>query len=128
MRRYQETADKSFPRSSDGDAPRASSKKERSKKAYQARALRQQLDELLRKPLMVRGISAKYLTTRNKVGLVDQLVGGTSHNKIFGLDQSSALEDLARAPRERKKAQNKKKMEEEAEQEAADSSQEGESP
>lgn len=118
-------ADKSFPRSSDGDAPRASSKKQRSKKAYQARALRQELDELLRKPLMVRGISAKYLTTRNKVGLVDQLVGGTSHNKIFGLDQSSALEDLARAPRERKKAQNKKKKEEEeAEEEAAASSEE----
>lgn len=93
--------------SSDGDAPRASSKKERSKLAYQNRALRQQLDDLLRKPLMVRGISAKYLTTRNKVGLVDQLVGGTSHNKIFGLDQSSALEDLARAPREKKKAQKK---------------------
>jgi ATP-dependent RNA helicase DDX24/MAK5 len=74
---------------------------------------------------MVRGISAKYLTTRNKVGLVDQLVGGTSHNKIFGLDQSSALEDLARAPRERKKAQNKKKKEEEeAEEEAAASSEE----
>ncbi|GAA5951965.1 hypothetical protein JCM8115_005291 [Rhodotorula mucilaginosa] len=110
---------------SDGDAPRASSKKQRSKKAYQARALRQELDELLRKPLMVRGISAKYLTTRNKVGLVDQLVGGTSHNKIFGLDQSSALEDLARAPRERKKAQNKKKKEEEeAEEEAAASSEE----
>lgn len=77
---------------------------------------------------MVRGISAKYLTTRNKVGLVDQLVGGTSHNKIFGLDQSSALEDLARAPRERKKAQNKKKKDEEAAEEAADSSEEEESP
>ncbi|KWU46439.1 P-loop containing nucleoside triphosphate hydrolase protein [Rhodotorula sp. JG-1b] len=113
---------------SDGDAPRASSKKERSKKAYQARALRQQLDELLRKPLMVRGISAKYLTTRNKVGLVDQLVGGTSHNKIFGLDQSSALEDLARAPRERKKARNKKKKDEEAAEEAAEPSEEEESP
>lgn len=113
--------------SSDGDAPRTSSKKQRSQKAYQARVLRQQLDDLLRKPLMVRGVSAKYLTTRNKVGLVDQLVAGTSHNKIFGLDQTSALEDLARAPREKNKAKKKKKNEdEEQEGDVANSSDEDE--
>lgn len=52
-------------------------KKERNKALAEARQLRSQLRDMLSKPLMMRGVSAKYLTGRNTVGLIDQLVGGT---------------------------------------------------
>lgn len=47
-------------------------------KAFQVKSLKAELQVLLNKPLMMRGISTKYLTTRGRVGFVDQLVGGTS--------------------------------------------------
>ncbi|GAA5904583.1 hypothetical protein JCM8208_004822 [Rhodotorula glutinis] len=87
---------------SDPDGPVQPSRKKRSQSAAKVRALRTQLDALLRKPLMVRGVSAKYLTTRGTVGLVDQLVGGTGHSKIFGISASTALEDHASATKGKK--------------------------
>jgi ATP-dependent RNA helicase DDX24/MAK5 len=39
--------------------------------------MRAELQALLDKPLMMRGISGKYITTRGRVGFVDQLVEGT---------------------------------------------------
>jgi len=105
--------------SSDPDGPVVPSRKKRSQSAAKVRALRSELDALLRKPLMVRGVSAKYLTTRGTVGLVDQLVGGTGHSKIFGIQASTALEDHASASKG-KKGKGKKVVEEElAEEDAA---------
>ncbi|BGP06000.1 ATP-dependent RNA helicase [Rhodotorula toruloides] len=100
---------------SDGDGPQRSSKKQRGQAIASARQLKAELDNLLKKPLMVRGVSAKYLTTRSKIGLVDQLVGGTGHSKIFGLSTSSALEDLAAAPRTKKQKRAEKARETKAE-------------
>ncbi|BGP37829.1 ATP-dependent RNA helicase [Rhodotorula kratochvilovae] len=87
---------------SDPDAPRTTTRKQRGAAHAKLRALRDELDALLRRPLMVRGVSAKYITTRGTVGLVDQLVGGTGHSKIFGIQASTALQDLAKAPKGRK--------------------------
>lgn len=55
---------------------------------------------MLDKPLMMRGVSAKYITTRGRVGFVDQLVDGTGHATLLGIEQSTALADL---PREKKR-------------------------
>ncbi|GAA5938732.1 hypothetical protein JCM3775_001976 [Rhodotorula graminis] len=104
---------------SDPDGPVQPSRKKRSQSAAKVRALRTQLDALLRKPLMVRGASAKYLTTRGTVGLVDQLVGGTGHSKIFGIQASTALEDHASATKGRK-GKGAKVVEEEPAAEADD--------
>ncbi|GJN88616.1 hypothetical protein Rhopal_001582-T1 [Rhodotorula paludigena] len=87
---------------SDADSAQVSSRKQRAQSQARSRALRAELDQLLAKPLMVRGVSAKYLTTRGRVGLVDQLVGGTGHSKIFGVESSTALDDLAAAPQGKK--------------------------
>mgnify|MGYP001579761078 CR=1 FL=1 len=38
---------------------------------------------MLDTPLMMRGISAKYITIRNRVGFVDQLVDGSSASSSF---------------------------------------------
>ncbi|GAA5885370.1 hypothetical protein JCM6882_009590 [Rhodosporidiobolus microsporus] len=81
---------------------RLSSKKQRAQVQAQVRGLKGQLDALLKKPLMVRGVSAKYITTRGTVGFVDQLVGGTGHNAILGVEASTALNDLAKAPKGKK--------------------------
>ncbi|GAA5996125.1 ATP-dependent RNA helicase [Rhodotorula paludigena] len=87
---------------SDADPAQVSSRKQRAQSQARSRALRAELDQLLAKPLMLRGVSAKYLTTRGRVGLVDQLVGGTGHSKIFGVESSTALDDLAAAPQGKK--------------------------
>lgn len=55
---------------------------------------------MLDKPLMMRGVSAKYLTTRGRVGFVDQLVEGTGHTTLLGVEKSTALADL---PKEKKR-------------------------
>lgn len=71
------TSCRAYTHSSDADSAQVSSRKQRAQSQARSRALRAELDQLLAQPLMVRGVSAKYLTTRGRVGLVDQLVGGT---------------------------------------------------
>lgn len=66
----------SFSDEEDSGKKKKSSRKSKGQQA-KARELQAQLTALLKKPLMMRGISSKYLTTRNRVGLVDQLVDGT---------------------------------------------------
>ena len=56
--------------------------------------MRANLKQLLDKPLMMRGVSAKYLTTRNSSSFVDQLIDGTSHGALLGVEKKSALESL----------------------------------
>ncbi|SCV69134.1 BQ2448_2154 [Microbotryum intermedium] len=87
---------------SDDEGDAANSKKKNANRGgkkgknqqYELKMLKAELQKMLDKPLMMRGISAKYLTTRATVGLVDQLVEGTGHDKILGFDTSTALEDL----------------------------------
>ncbi|SGY73122.1 BQ5605_C005g03263 [Microbotryum silenes-dioicae] len=85
----------------EGDPANSRKKQERTRggrkgkgQQYELKMLKGELQKMLDKPLMMRGISAKYLTTRATVGLVDQLVDGTGHDKILGFDTSTALEDL----------------------------------
>lgn len=95
------------------------SRKELKSKAAKVKVLRAELQAMLDKPLMMRGVSAKYITTRGRVGFVDQLVGGTSefpdlspilmesdglnpvfasdHSSLFGIEQSTALADLPKS-------------------------------
>lgn len=82
---------------SDDDA--TSAKKKQSKKAARSQAgkvkvLQAELKQKLSKPIMMRGISAKYLTTRGRVGFVDQLVSGTGHTAIMGVENATALENV----------------------------------
>ncbi|GAA5830226.1 hypothetical protein JCM11251_001275 [Rhodosporidiobolus azoricus] len=93
----------------EGGGARLSSKKQRAQVQAQVRGLKAQLEAMLKKPLMVRGVSAKYITTRGTVGLVDQLVGGTGHNAILGVEASTALNDLAKAPKGKKAKKAAKK-------------------
>lgn len=53
---------------------------------------------------MMRGLSAKYLTTRGRVNFIDQLVEGTGHEGILGVEKGSALDELKST-----KAKGKKK-------------------
>jgi len=123
----------------DNDSPQVRTKKERNKALAEARQLRSQLRDMLSKPLMMRGVSAKYLTGRNTVGLIDQLVGGTGtfpvdslgsdlrsplvlfvrtgHGQLLGLETSTALDDLAKPtqdPLEKRKQKKVKKFEAES--------------
>lgn len=96
-------------------------------KAAKVKELKHQLQALLDKPLMMRGVSAKYITTRGRVGFVDQLVGGTGelasfsasrlgeelmgflggagHQSMLGIESSTALDDL---PKAKKRPRGKK--------------------
>lgn len=79
--RRESSADLSLPpihSLSDGEnsGNKNSRKKKKSKQANVTR-MRAELQALLDKPLMMRGISGKYITTRGRVGFVDQLVEGT---------------------------------------------------
>ncbi|KAM0753840.1 P-loop containing nucleoside triphosphate hydrolase protein [Meredithblackwellia eburnea MCA 4105] len=78
----------------DEDNNKKSSKKKVNAKAAKAKALKAELQALLDKPLMMRGVSAKYITTRGRVGFVDQLVNGTGHSSLLGIEASTALDDL----------------------------------
>lgn len=62
------------------------SKKERKRQSGMIKALKAELKDALSRPVMVRGISSKYITGRNRVGFVDQLVGGTSESWALFLE------------------------------------------
>ncbi|GAA5843932.1 hypothetical protein JCM3766R1_006108 [Sporobolomyces carnicolor] len=95
----------------DNDAPQVRLKRERNKALAEARQLKAQLREMLSKPLMMRGVSAKYLTGRNTVGLIDQLVTGTGHSQLLGMETSTALDDLAKPTQDPLEKRKKKKVE-----------------
>lgn len=63
---------------SEGEDTGRKTRKQAKSKAAKVKALKAELQALLDKPLMMRGVSAKYITTRGRVDLVDQLVSGTS--------------------------------------------------
>ncbi|KAK4058750.1 ATP-dependent RNA helicase [Microbotryomycetes sp. JL221] len=88
----------------DGAVEGALTKKARRAQQYELRNMKAELKHLLSRPVAVRGISSKYLTTRNRVGFVDQLVSGTGHSAILGLESTTALSDAAK---KRKKGSKK---------------------
>lgn len=71
----------SFNSLSDGETSgNKNSKKKAKSKQAKVSQMRAELQALLDKPLMMRGISGKYITTRGRVGFVDQLVEGTGES------------------------------------------------
>ncbi|KAM0792433.1 hypothetical protein ACM66B_005110 [Microbotryomycetes sp. NB124-2] len=85
------------------DASTTTTKKSRKAQQYQIKSMKEELKQLLRQPVRVRGISSKYLTTRNRVGFVDQLIRGTGHSAILGIESTSALDDVAAKAKKNKK-------------------------
>lgn len=79
---------------SDSDSGKKQSKKGSSQRLS---ALRAELQDALRQPLRMQGLSAKYLTLRGAssgdVDFVDQLVAGNNHPMLMGVIKSTALED-----------------------------------
>lgn len=55
--------------------------------------LRMTLKTMLTQPLMLRGISAKYLTAGGSSAFAKQMLSGLNHKTMLGLPQSTALED-----------------------------------
>ncbi|KAI5479656.1 DEAD (asp-glu-ala-asp) box containing, RNA helicase [Pseudohyphozyma bogoriensis] len=70
------------------------SRKKAKGKAGEVKELKAKLQAMLDKPIVMRGVSAKYITTRGRVDFVNQLVDGTNHSGIMGVEQSTALADL----------------------------------
>ncbi|EIM19858.1 P-loop containing nucleoside triphosphate hydrolase protein [Wallemia mellicola CBS 633.66] len=52
-----------------------------------------ELKNLLSQPLMIRGVSSKYLTT-NQSTLANEMVNNDNHKNILGVSKSTALNDL----------------------------------
>jgi len=58
--------------------------------------LRAKLKSMLSQTLMLRGISAKYLTSGGTSDFADQMLKGSNHKTMLGLSQCRAVEDLKR--------------------------------
>ncbi|KAL4079554.1 ATP-dependent RNA helicase [Scleroderma citrinum] len=81
------------------------------KKRFDAKivSLKTELKELLAKPLLARGISARYITSGSKT-IVDDLIQGNVHETMLGLKRTGAGDDLVAG---RKRQPSKAKKEEE---------------
>jgi ATP-dependent RNA helicase DDX24/MAK5 len=77
----------------DSDGGRGLSKRRSKTSMLQEKDLRQQLKVLLAQPLMLRGLSAKYLTAGGSSSLADQMLSGSNHRSMLGFAQSKATED-----------------------------------
>ncbi|PVG01923.1 DEAD-domain-containing protein [Serendipita vermifera] len=69
------------------------------------RNLKHQLNQLLTRPLMAKGISAKFITSGSH-SVVDELLHGTSHEQFLGLRTTTAQEDII----DRKKLTKEKRL------------------
>ncbi|KAK9893420.1 P-loop containing nucleoside triphosphate hydrolase protein [Cystobasidium minutum MCA 4210] len=56
--------------------------------------LKEQLDRLLAQPLVMRGISSRYITSGGNSAFVESMLKGDSHDKLLGLPKSRAVDDL----------------------------------
>ena len=74
------------------DGRGASKKRSRAAKA-QERDLCARLKAMLGQPLMLRGISAKYLTSGGSATFATQMLSGSNHKVMFGLTQTKAIDD-----------------------------------
>jgi ATP-dependent RNA helicase DDX24/MAK5 len=92
-------------RRSDDEVSRTSKKKSK-RVQFAIDQLKAQLDDELRQPLTVRGISSKYITSSNQAGLVDRLLNQKGHDAVIGLKRSSAIDDLRKPSKRSKKSAN----------------------
>jgi ATP-dependent RNA helicase DDX24/MAK5 len=86
-------------------APKRGAAASRSKHANKVPQLKAQLAELLRQPLLARGVSARYPTSGSRV-VVGDLVAGTAHSNMLGAATGTAYEmvDIQKARRGTKRA------------------------
>jgi ATP-dependent RNA helicase DDX24/MAK5 len=56
--------------------------------------LKEQLQRLLAQPLVMRGISSRYLTASGNSDFVESMLSGKSHEKLLGLPKSKAVDDM----------------------------------
>ncbi|KZS98247.1 DEAD-domain-containing protein [Sistotremastrum niveocremeum HHB9708] len=79
------------------------------RKDYRLMALKAELRELLTRPLLARGVSAKYITSGSK-SIADSLLLGNHHETMLGLDKPRANEEVAPgSARRTKRRQSKSK-------------------
>jgi ATP-dependent RNA helicase DDX24/MAK5 len=70
-------------------------RKQKSKAAKgKEKDLRAQLKALLAQPLMLRGLSARYLTSGASAKFASDMLKGTSHGSLLGLSKTRAVEDM----------------------------------
>lgn len=75
--------------------PHSTSTKRQAKNAKgKEKQLKEQLDRLLAQPLVMRGISARYITSGGNSAFVESMLKGDSHDKLIGLPKTRAVDDL----------------------------------
>ncbi|KAG6889410.1 hypothetical protein C0992_005332 [Termitomyces sp. T32_za158] len=77
---------------SEDDGEKSSNHKRKAKDARNA-ALKAELKHLLSRPLIARGISAKYITSGSRP-IVDDLIAGANHENMLGLKKEDAGSSL----------------------------------
>jgi ATP-dependent RNA helicase DDX24/MAK5 len=73
---------------------RTSSKRQARNTKSKEKMLKEQLDRLLSQSLVMRGISAKYITSGGNAMFVDAMLRGSSHEKLLGMPKTRAVDDL----------------------------------
>lgn len=75
--------------------PDSTSTKRQAKNAKgKEKQLKEHLDSLLAQPLVMRGISARYITSGGNSAFVESMLKGDSHDKLIGLPKTRAVDDL----------------------------------
>lgn len=76
-------------------SPDSTSTKRQAKNAKgKEKQLKEHLDRLLAQPLVMRGISARYITSGGNSAFVESMLKGDSHDKLIGLPKTRAVDDL----------------------------------
>lgn len=56
--------------------------------------LKEQLNHMLSQPLVMRGISSRYITSGGNAMFVESMLKGNSHEKLLGMPKTRAVDDL----------------------------------
>lgn len=86
----------------DSDGGRGASKKKSRSAKLQEKELRAALKSMLGQPVILRGISSKYLSAGGSSAVADAMISGKSHLAMIGLNQTKAVEDLKSSRKKRK--------------------------
>ncbi|KAG9028583.1 ATP-dependent RNA helicase [Tulasnella sp. JGI-2019a] len=81
--------------SADEEGMPSSGSKKHVKEKNQIASLKSELSYLLRQPLVARGISMKYITSGSR-SVVDEIVAGTNHSAMIGVENTGAGRDSVR--------------------------------
>lgn len=73
---------------------RTSTKRQARNAKGKEKQLKEELDRLLSQPLVMRGISARYITSGGNSALVESMLKGDSHEKLLGMPKTRAVDDL----------------------------------